>query len=51
MLGPILLSAHNLHYYQELMAALRAAIGKQGLADFAEHFAAEAAQGDIPPLS
>ena len=39
MLGPILLTTHNVHHYQRLMAGLRAAIGAGTLADFAEGFA------------
>jgi len=50
MLGAMLLTWHNLHYYQELMAGLRAAIEAGGLEDFAGAFAEAQAQGDIPPL-
>jgi len=50
MLGPVLLSAHNLHYYQELMAGLRAAIADGRLGDMAERFARDQAAGDLPPL-
>ena len=39
MLGPILLTTHNVHHYQRLMAGLRAAIGAGTLAGFAEGFA------------
>ena len=35
MLGARLNTLHNLHYYQELMAGLRAAIAEGRLADFA----------------
>jgi queuine tRNA-ribosyltransferase len=42
MLGPILLTWHNLAYYQDLMRALRGAIEAGGLDDFAAAF--EAAQ-------
>jgi len=48
MLGPILLSEHNLHYYQGLMAGLRAAIAEGALADFAAATRARLAEGDIP---
>jgi queuine tRNA-ribosyltransferase len=51
MLGPILLSTHNLHYYQELMAGLRQAIEAGGLGDFAARFAATQAEGDLPPYT
>ena len=50
MLGPILLSAHNLHYYQALMADLREAIGEGRLDDFAAAFEESQAQGDLPPV-
>ncbi len=50
MLGPILLTAHNLYYYQELMAGLRGAIEAGSLDDFAASFATAQAQGDLPPL-
>lgn len=50
MLGAMLLTWHNLHYYQELMAGLRAAIMEGGLEDFATEFAEAQAKGDIPPL-
>jgi queuine tRNA-ribosyltransferase len=49
MLGPILLTAHNLYYYQELMAGLRGAIAAGSLADFAAAFTVTQAQGDLPP--
>ncbi len=35
MLGPMLLTWHNVHYYQDLMRGLRAAIANRGLAAFA----------------
>jgi queuine tRNA-ribosyltransferase len=50
ILGPMLLTWHNLHYYQELMAGLRAAIAGQTLDDFAASFAEQQAAGDMPPL-
>lgn len=34
MLGPMLLTQHNLHYYQGLMAGIREAIEQQKLTDF-----------------
>ena len=46
----MLLTWHNLRYYQDLMAGLRAAIEAGALDDFAARFAAEQAAGDIPPL-
>ena len=45
----MLLTWHNLHYYQDLMAGLRAAIEQGQLAGFAADFATHQAAGDIPP--
>jgi queuine tRNA-ribosyltransferase len=50
MLGPILLTWHNLTYYQDLMAGMRAAIAAGAFADFAAAFAEEQAFGDIAAL-
>jgi len=50
VLGLTLLSWHNLHYYQELMAGLRAAIESGTLDAFAADFEAEQAAGDIEEL-
>jgi queuine tRNA-ribosyltransferase len=50
ILAAMLLTAHNLRYYQDLMAGLRGAIENGALADFAARFAREQAEGDIPPL-
>ncbi len=47
MLGAMLLTWHNLAYYQGLMAALRQAISQGRLADFKAVFAADRARGDI----
>lgn len=49
MLGPMLITWHNLTYYQQLMQGLRDAIGKGQLADFIASFEAGRAEGDIPP--
>ena len=43
MLGPQLATIHNLHYYQQLMAGLRAAIGTGTLGDFVAAFHAQRA--------
>ena len=40
MLGAMLMTEHNLHFYQDLMAAMRAAIGGGQLAAFGEAFRA-----------
>ena len=45
----MLLTWHNLHYYQELMAGLRDAIGEGRLAAFVADFDAERAGGDLEP--
>lgn len=48
ILGPMLLTWHNLNYYQRLMIDLRNAIELGQTAKFAETFASEQALGDIP---
>jgi queuine tRNA-ribosyltransferase len=50
ILGAMLLTWHNLHYYQDLMAGIRAAIAERRFAAFAAAFALEQGQGDIEPL-
>jgi len=50
ILAAMLLTWHNLHYYQELMAGLRQAISEGALDAFAALFAAEQASGDLEPL-
>lgn len=50
ILGPMLLTQHNLHYYQMLMADLRTAIEQSRLQSFAAQFAADQALGDIEVL-
>ena len=50
MLGAILLTQHNLHYYQQLMANLRTAIADGALAAFSNKFYHHWNQGDIDPL-
>ncbi|MFA6279229.1 MAG: tRNA guanosine(34) transglycosylase Tgt [Bdellovibrionales bacterium] len=47
ILGPMLLTQHNLHYYQSLMKDLRGAIEQGAMAAFAATFAADQALGDI----
>jgi queuine tRNA-ribosyltransferase len=46
----MLLTWHNLHYYQELMAGLRGAIAARRLTAFAADFDAGRAAGDLEPL-
>ncbi len=50
MLGGMLLTWHNLHYYQQLMAGLRDAIEEGCLDDYAARFRGKQALGDIEPL-
>ncbi|HUA52670.1 MAG TPA: tRNA guanosine(34) transglycosylase Tgt [Candidatus Sulfotelmatobacter sp.] len=50
ILGVMLLTWHNLHYYQALMAGLRAAIESGRMAEFAAVFDAEQALGDVDAL-
>ena len=50
IIASMLLTWHNLHYYQELMQGLRDAIAGGRLADFVAGFHAQRAEGDIPPL-
>jgi queuine tRNA-ribosyltransferase len=50
MLGPILLTWHNLTYYQDLMAGLRQAIERRRLDGFAADFHEAQARGDIPAI-
>ncbi len=50
IISSMLLTWHNLHYYQELMAGLREAIAGGRLAAFVAAFHAQRAEGDIEPL-
>ncbi|ETD77104.1 tRNA guanosine(34) transglycosylase Tgt, partial [Rhodobacter capsulatus] len=50
MISGMLLTWHNLHYYQDLMAGLRAAIAAGQLSAFVADFHAQRAAGDIDPL-
>jgi queuine tRNA-ribosyltransferase len=50
MISSMLLTWHNLHYYQELMAGLRGAIAKGDLAGFVKTFHETRALGDIEPI-
>jgi queuine tRNA-ribosyltransferase len=45
MLGPMLATVHNLHYYLNLMREMRAAIDQGRLADWQRRFAAERGRG------
>lgn len=50
IIASMLMTWHNLHYYQELMAGLRGAIAQGRLAEFVRDFHAARAAGDIEPL-
>ncbi|MEN0002390.1 MAG: tRNA guanosine(34) transglycosylase Tgt [Pseudomonadota bacterium] len=50
MLGQMLLSWHNIYYYQHLMAQIRGAIEVGRFADFAEETEAAWERGDLSPL-
>lgn len=50
MISSMLLTWHNLHYYQELMSGLRAAIAAEKLTEFSASFHEQRALGDIDPL-
>ncbi len=50
IIASMLLTWHNLHYYQELMAEMRAAIAAGSFADFERDFHAAREIGDIEPL-
>ena len=50
ILGAMLLTWHNLQFYQDLMADLRAAISESKLSEFANGFRARYAEGDIDPI-
>ena len=50
ILGAMLLTWHNLHYYQELMQGMRDAIAEGRFAAWEAAFHAQRAEGDIAPL-
>ena len=50
MISGMLLTWHNLQYYQDLMAGMRAAIAESRFAEFEKGFHALRAEGDIAPL-
>ncbi|GGF52050.1 queuine tRNA-ribosyltransferase [Mameliella alba] len=50
MISGMLLTWHNLHYYQELMQSMRDAIEAGDFAGFEADFHAKRAEGDIAPL-
>jgi len=50
IISSMLMTWHNLHYYQELMADLRAAIGSGTLEAYSSAFHAKLAEGDLAQL-
>jgi queuine tRNA-ribosyltransferase len=50
MIGGMLLTWHNLHYFQEIMEGMRGAIRDRRFAAWEEGFHALRAQGDIEPV-
>ncbi|PIE14849.1 MAG: tRNA guanosine(34) transglycosylase Tgt [Rhodobacterales bacterium] len=50
IISSMLMTWHNLHYYQELMAGMRRAIAAGTFAEFQAEFHRQRAQGDIEPL-
>ncbi|MEO0412958.1 MAG: tRNA guanosine(34) transglycosylase Tgt, partial [Pseudomonadota bacterium] len=50
ILGAMLMTQHNLRFYQDLMAAMRTAIAQGRFEAFQKDFAAKQEAGDIPPL-
>lgn len=50
IISSMLLTWHNLHYYQELMSGLRDAVASGALDEFAAAFHASRAEGDMAPL-
>ncbi len=50
ILGPMLLTEHNLTYYQDLMSGLREAIAAKKLSEFVTAFHEKRAMGDIDPI-
>ena len=50
VLAVMLLTWHNIRYYQRLMQGLRQALAEDRLQDFAQQFYADQAKGDIPEI-
>ncbi|WP_343082399.1 tRNA guanosine(34) transglycosylase Tgt [Ostreiculturibacter nitratireducens] len=50
IISSMLLTWHNLHYYQELMEGMRGAIAEGRFAAFQTEFHAMREEGDVPPL-
>ncbi|MEM8824645.1 MAG: tRNA guanosine(34) transglycosylase Tgt, partial [Pseudomonadota bacterium] len=50
IIGSMLMTWHNLQYYQDLMADMRAAISRGRFAEWEAGFHADRAEGDIEPV-
>ena len=50
MLGPMLLTRHNLTYYQDLMHSIRNSISNNDLSGFIKNFYRDKLKGDVEPL-
>ena len=50
IIASMLMTWHNLHYFQEIMQGMRDAIAAGRLDDWVANFHAGRAQGDLPPL-
>ena len=50
ILGSVLLTWHNIQYYQDLMADMRAAIEAGTFEAFEQEFHRQQALGDVPPI-
>ena len=50
IIASMLMTWHNLHYYQDLMAGMRGAIAERRFAAFERDFNALRAEGDIEPI-
>lgn len=50
IISSMLMTWHNLHYYQELMAQMRTAIAAGTFNEFEANFHAQRAEGDIEPI-
>ena len=50
IIASMLMTWHNLHYFQEIMQGMRDAIAAGRLDDWVGDFHAGRAQGDLPPL-
>lgn len=50
MISGMLLTWHNLHYFQEIMAGMRGAIAAGDFDGWERHFHAQRACGDVEPF-